>query len=218
MGVRFLLLLLTLVVAHGAPSLPQYFQMTWKIYAVNNNSAPPPYKPTPPVPYDTGFGLTYYDWTRHSMKEVYKTFCVPIFPQGNKWPCVFLNTNNVSYLISQNSPFSPCCIFMKPFSPPAPNFLDVAKLPFNQTISLYGKLVDFWVLDGDDPAEPFGYGFYRDRIGTQRIPAVFWFRSEGGWTSQEFHDFVMRRPTEREWDVPTECVNAPSCGFSTRFR
>lgn len=130
------------------------------------------------------------------------------------------------------------------------SWVHAAQVPFNQTTRLYGKQVDWWVLDGtlprrslaprcwlqqslithrcvssllarrhacvgDDPAEPFGYGFYRETVPAthQRIPAGFWFRSVDGFASQEFHDFQVTQPPPETWAVPEVCQNAPSCGF-----
>eukprot|EP01117_Protostelium_nocturnum_P013125 TRINITY_DN4879_c0_g1_i1.p1 TRINITY_DN4879_c0_g1~~TRINITY_DN4879_c0_g1_i1.p1 ORF type:complete len:223 (-),score=46.03 TRINITY_DN4879_c0_g1_i1:152-820(-) len=199
-----------------APSMPPHFTMKWTIMAVDDNNAPPPYKPVPKVPYKSGNGKTFYDSKLGNMLEVYEDFCVPIFEGGNNFKCNFLNVNGTAYLISSHSQFPPCCIFSPNFNPPAPDFLAKAKVPFNQTTTLYGNKVDWWVMDGNDPAEPFGYGFYRKTFKDHpqlRIPASFWFRSFGGWTSQEFHNMKVVVPSQDVWVVPSTCNNAPSCNF-----
>lgn len=184
--------------------------MKWNIYAMVTNSSAYPFVPV--KPYTQGTGSTFYDWDRHSMLEVYDDFCVPIFEQGNNWRCHFLNINGTSYLVSWDGPLSPCCVFAEDFNPPSPDFLNAAKVPFNKTTSLEGRDVNWWVLDGDDPAEPFGYGFVADKhaVGT---PAGFWFRSDNGYASQIFYDVDVSRPDPRTWDLPSACVNAPSCNF-----
>ena len=62
------------------------------------------------------------------MREQYYDFCVPIFPNGSNWKCDFLNTQGVSFLVMyEDRPINqpPCCIFEKPWMPPAPDFLQV---------------------------------------------------------------------------------------------
>lgn len=67
--------------ADGAPHLPPYLVMTWRLFSSHNSTARPPWGPVPPVPVDVGTGTTYYDWTERRMLEVYDTMCVPIFPE-----------------------------------------------------------------------------------------------------------------------------------------
>jgi len=207
------------------PKLPLQFQMQWRMVAtINNNiSIPLDWNPLPPkgVQYLVGSGSTYYDWDRKAMLEIYDDFCVPIFgPLGdrtNLFKCNFLNVNLTSYLISEPpSPFPSCCVFgSQVFHPPAPDFLK--HMNFNSAGQLFDKQVDWWVLDTntDDPAEPFGYGFYKNINPETKIrdPAAFWFRTVNGFTVQYFRKFEIKTPNQSTWDLPKICINAPSCGY-----
>jgi len=198
----------------GKPQWPEWFTTSWVMYSTPMDDPAPPYTPLPLPPYTAGRGSTYYDWTSLSMLEVYDDFCVPIFVNGSNWRCHFLNTQNVSYLITfpgDGAPFPPCCVFLQPWQPPAPNFID--PIPYNTTANLYGQLSDWYVLSGSDPVLPFGYGFYEDSANAgHQIPSTFYFRGITGFTSQEFHSFQPVRPPASTWTIPPECNAAPNCG------
>lgn len=199
-----------------APEWPLYFVTNWTIYNVPHTDPWPPYDAPPPLPYSAGRGRTYYDWTISSMLEVYDDFCVPIFQNGSQWKCHFLNTKGVSYLISSDpkSFYPPCCVFGKPWSPPAPNFLQNRAILENGTSTLDGRSVSWWVMNGTaEEGAPFGYGFYGDTKQNWRIPAAFYFRGFVGWTQQNFFDWSPEKPSSSVFDVPSQCNNAPDCNY-----
>jgi len=201
---------ITLVELAPSPTWPQHFTTNWTIYDVPALTAPPYPSPNgiPDPPYCAGRGLTYYDWKIKSMIEKYYDFCVPIFPGGNKWKCDFLNTKAVSYLITyEDRPLNqpPCCIFLEPWYPPSPNFIQQSGLQFNETTSLNGQNVDWYLLQAPYPNE-FGYGFYEDNI-----PAAFFFAGVVGWTMQYFEDFQNAQPPSDAFAIPDSCSNAPNC-------
>ena len=206
------------------PLLAPHFTMKWRIVAStnDNSSIPLDWHPLPPknVKYMLGTGTTYYDWSQKAMLEVYDDYCVPIFgpltDKINQFRCNFLNVNLTSYLISLDpSPFPKCCVFGEQvFHPPEPTFLN--NMFYNSSAALFGKPVDWWVLDTDqnDPAEPFGYGFYpKDQVSGYQTPAAFWFRTVDGFSIQYFKDFEVKKPDPSVWKLPSYCVNAPSCGY-----
>lgn len=205
------------------PKLPIHFQMKWRIIAStnNNDSIPLYWNPLPPngVKYMIGTGSTYYNFDHKAMLEVYDDFCVPIFgpleDKLNRFRCHFLNVNLASYLISlDESPFPPCCVFgAQVFHPPEPDFLK--HMVYNSSGEIMGEPVNWWVLDSDpnDPAEPFGYGFYKKSSSYGEIPAAFWFRTVNGFSIQYFYKFEEKNPDPDVWRLPSICVNAPSCGY-----
>jgi len=208
---------------NAVPVMPPHYIMNFIQYEVFDPKVYPPYSGNglPPVKeYNVSYGQTYYDWSKFAMIENY-TYCVPIFTQGNRWPCEFLNVNNISYLLSWgSSPFPPCCIFEQPWRPVGPRFLD--KLSYNKTTILQGKSVDWWVLGADNPMNVFGYGIYPDVVNnTYYQPAVFYFAGlynisnalTEGWCSQQFVDFQFVVPPEDVWNVPEDCVNAVKCNW-----
>ncbi|KAL9658049.1 hypothetical protein ABK040_012287 [Willaertia magna] len=226
----------------SAPLLPKFFTTEWLIVAGFNTTVYPyhwnPYPPTRNnkyTKYEAGTGRTYYDSEKQYMLEVYDQFCVPIFekdsyPYNSNWPCKFLNVDFVSYLISpkpSSSPFPECCVFgEKVFHPPHRGFLNENHVPYNSTTTIFNEPIDWWVIDhqgpDQDPAEPFGYGFYQNVFVADgsRQPAAFWFRTSGisetkrdAFTIQYFRNMTISRPSDDVWKIPKSCVNAPNCGF-----
>lgn len=195
------------------PRLPLKFTMNWTIYYNRFEQPIPPYNSAPPAPYEIGRGYSYYDFWLPGMIEHFDDFCLPIFSADFHWPCTFFNRLNVAYLLSPSwAPYGPCCVYRKPWWPPAPDFLKV--VPYNRTEVYHDKIVDWYVLTGKNPA-PFGYGFYWDKIKNSqvKIPAAFWFRGNQGWLNQDFYNFTDKLSSKVKFDLPTECVNAAMCIF-----
>lgn len=95
-------------------------QMNWTMYSATDFYPLPPYANEPPAPYTAARGTTYYDFKKLSMVEIYHDWCIPIFPNGNDWKCIFLNTHNTTWLINDSPDMGPCCVFGKPWLPPKP--------------------------------------------------------------------------------------------------
>jgi hypothetical protein len=173
------------------------------------------------IPLSAGRGQTFYHWqgsaANSAMLEVYHDICVPIFPRaGNQWPCQFLIKNSTAYLISkdQSTTFAPCCVFEKPFYPPAPTFAHV--LSFNGTSSVFGlnNMVDWYVVQGSQPATTFGYGFVTPaRPDGTSVPGAFFFGSVGGWAQQNFVDVSVVEPEPSVFTIPDVCIGAPICNW-----
>jgi len=192
---------------------PQWFVTNWTMYSTPLDANEPPYTSNnglPDPPYRATRGASFYDWTKFAMLGVYVEECVPIFPHGSRWPCHFLNANNVSYLLTfddQPKGHPPCCIFRKPWLPPSPTF--VQHIPYNTSTLLNGETVDWYVLNGPMPA-PFGYGFYH----SSSSPAAFYFRGFLGWTMQVYANFTNEQPQAAVFEIPSVCANATLCKIS----
>lgn len=95
---------------------------------------------------------------------MYHDSCVPIFPNGSMWSCDFLNVGGVSYLLQHEdrAPGQPeCCIFLKPWNPPAPGFVQASGAKFLKNTTINGRVSRWWQADVPQSAGgPFGYGFY----------------------------------------------------------
>jgi len=212
--VVFCLCASTALASDVAPWWPEQFIANWTIYYTDIESNMPPYYNNagiPNPPYWAGRGITYYDWSIQSMRERYFDFCVPIFTNGSNWRCDFLNTQSTSYLITYDdrpSYVPPCCIFLQPWHPPAPNFLDNTTAAYNGTSMIGGSLAEWWVLDVPiDQGGPFGYAFFYNSA----TPAAFYFGAVNGWTLQNFFDFTPDKPNQNVWEIPEECKTAQPC-------
>lgn len=135
-----------------------------------------PYAGTlPDPPYIATRMESYYDWRIKALREVYHDACVPIFRKGSMWSCDFLNVNGTSYLLQHaDRPAGQpeCCVFLQPWSPPAPDFLANAGAKFLKNTTVDGKEAMWWQLDVPvSQGGPFGYGYSTD--GT--TPVGFYF-------------------------------------------
>jgi hypothetical protein len=205
------------------PDMPQ----AWihEGYQVNARPQPPWSSLMPEPPYATSRMEAYYDWSKHAMREVYHDLCVPIFLAGSNWACDFLNVNGVAYLIQHKDRAKgqpACCIFRKPWSPPAPNFLKHSGFPYLSNTT-YGEERVHWWQSTDVPIDvggPFGYGYTEDPATGELTPRAFYFG--GLWnfangsigvanTVQYFDDFRAEVPPASVFDVPEACESAAQC-------
>jgi hypothetical protein len=222
-----LLLVLTFTLIESqrtAPVWPPYFTYQWTMAHVYDDIQLPPYDYIPSQNTTVGRGRTYYDWSLPAMIEYYYDICIPIFEStSNNFTCNFLNVGGVAYLLV-NDPRAtgrpPCCIYQKPWNPPAPDFLRTAAgVKFNGT-GVYGsRPVLWWVLDDpEDPAGPFGYSFFEDTCRESSpegdvmcTPSQFFFRGTTGFASQFFDHYAVRKPDPGVFIVPDVCTNASAC-------
>lgn len=208
------------VAAVAAPSPPAWPTM-WiaRLTQVATLAQPPFDEYWPAPPFVATPQRTFYDWRRKAMREVYDDACVPIFPTGSSWSCDFLNVNDTSYLLRHaDRPVDQpeCCVFERPWEPPAPTFL--AGAPFLRTTQLKGRTVNWYQLDVPvDEGGPFGYGFFAD----SGLPAGFYFGAFWHWangtnapgaTLQYYDHFAPdQAPPESTWVVPASCQTASRC-------
>ena len=133
---------------------PGAFWSNWTMYTSYSRDTLPPFvNGIPPPPYQAARGAVFYDYSIGAIKEEYYDFCIPIFamiPEGNRFPCTFLNVRNVSYLRTYGSPpkAPSCCIFLKPWNPPPPNFLTFApqsnwSISYNGTTTMNNRYVNW---------------------------------------------------------------------------
>eukprot|EP01139_Manchomonas_bermudensis_P000832 Amastigsp_a952_278.p2 type:complete len:247 gc:universal Amastigsp_a952_278:1483-743(-) len=234
-GVAVALVALLLAMAHvraaqTPPVWPPAFTTNWTMYWAWKDSDKPPYSPRPEVPYWVGTGSTFYSFNGGNnvsqMLEVYRDFCIPIFPNATFGPCNFLNAAdsggvNTAWLIfSPGAPSEQCCVFGRPWHPPAPNFLVElgSKVTFGGNHTLHGKSYSLFKFGGP-PAGPFGYGFFDETVGGFHVPAVFDFaalgrvgdREIGGWTEQQFTGWAPQAPPAGIFTVPDSCQKATQC-------
>jgi hypothetical protein len=181
---------------------------------VNALTQPPWDDKLPAAPFTFTRMEAFYDWGRRSLRETYHDICVPIFPGGSEWSCDFLNTNGTAYLLqhADRAAGQPeCCIFEKPWSPPAPDFLSHAGLPFLKNTTYDGTTVMWWQTTDVPPSAggPFGYGYAVQADGTLAPYAFFfggfWRRANGtlaqASTMQYYEDFRAETPPPSTWEV-----------------
>lgn len=188
---------------------PNLWVAEWTIFDHPGELPEPPYADMPPAPYRAGRGRTYYDYPKQQMLEVYEDFCVPIF-SFSVAKCRFLIRDQTAYMteINEDLTVRNCCIFEKPFHPPAPDFiLKNPEIKFNTTNVIAGQTVDWFVLVGPEPA-PFGYGFF----SPTKTPAAFYFRGAKGWTQQNFEHFrAVSSIPETLFALPPQCNTDKRC-------
>ncbi|CAF0904993.1 unnamed protein product [Adineta ricciae] len=207
------------------PVWPNYFTYQWTMAHVYDDIQLPPYSTIPTANTTTGRGRTYYDWSIRSMIEYYYDICIPIFEATtNNFTCNFLNTNGTAYLVVTDPRATgrpPCCIFGKPWSPPAPDFIRTAAgVKYNGTGVFYDRPVLWWVLDDpQDPAGPFGYSFFEDTCRSSSAaandktctPSQFFFRATTGFASQFFDNYIVEKPDPSVFAIPDSCLTATEC-------
>ena len=177
-----------------------------------------------PAPYTFSRMEAFYDWSIRSLRETYHDICVPIFPGGAEWSCDFLNTNGAAYLLQHDdrAPGQPeCCVFERPWSPPAPDFLSHAGLPYLKNTTYDGTTVMWWQTTDVPPSSggPFGYGYSVQDDGSLAPYAFyfggFWRRANGtleqASTMQYYEDFRAEKPPPSTWELPAACAAAPNC-------
>jgi hypothetical protein len=227
MKLLLLSLFITLTVLNGqqiAPIWPSYFTYQWTMAHIYDDIQLPPYSTIPTVNTTVGRGRTYYDWSLPAMIEYYYDICIPIFEAtNNNFTCNFLNVNNTAFLVVTDPRATgrpPCCIFGKPWSPPAPDFLQkAAEVKYNGTGVFYNRPVLWWVLDDpQDPAGPFGYSFFEDTCQPSSsngnitcTPSQFFFRATTGFASQFFDNYKVEKPNPVVFDIPESCLTAKEC-------
>ncbi|CAF1329472.1 unnamed protein product [Rotaria magnacalcarata] len=225
MHFSFVLLSISLTLINAdptPPTWPNYFTYQWTMAHVYDDIQLPPYNTIPLVNTTIGRGRTYYDWSLPAMVEYYYDICIPIFEAtSNNFTCNFLNVNGVAYIVVTDPRATgrpPCCIFQKPWSPPAPNFLQTAAgVKYNGTGVLYTRPVYWWVLDDpEDPAGPFGYSFFEDTCRSSSTnmnctPSQFFFRATTGFASQFFDDYKVEKPDPSVFAIPDSCNTAQEC-------
>ncbi len=134
------------------------------------------------------------------------------------WTCDFLNVNGTSFLLQFQDRFPgqpECCVFERPWEPPAPSFLD--GVPIFKSSELKNRTVDWYQLNVSvSDGGPFGYGFFRDT----QIPAGFYFG--GLWNLsngtilnsmvvQYYEEFSPKITVPGIFDVPKSCAKATAC-------
>jgi hypothetical protein len=209
---------------HTAPIWPNYFTYQWTMAHVYDDIQLPPYSTIPTVNTTIGRGRTYYDWSLPAMIEYYYDICIPIFEATtNNFTCNFLNVNETAFLVVTDPRATgrpPCCIYQKPWNPPAPDFLQkAAGVKYNGTGLYYARPVLWWVLnDPQDPAGPFGYSFFEDTCqpsstteNTMCTPSQFFFRATTGFASQFFDNYKIEKPNPNVFAIPDSCLNAKEC-------
>ena len=201
------------------PINPNYYIMDWVVYTTDEKHTPPITDLKEGEYRLKGYGRTYYDWTRRSMLESWDTFCVPIFENPDtefKFPCKFLNTGEVSYLLVDTKAVPSrheCCIFSENFHPPTPSYARDAHMIYNSTITIDGEEADVFSLNIPMPG-PFWYGWYKNKIvDGHRVPASFAFPTVPPeiYTSHLFHNFRLVKPDPIIFKVPESCRKAEKC-------
>jgi len=220
-----LIISLTIITSQRtAPIWPNYFTYQWTMAHVYDDIQLPPYDSIPTVNTTLGRGRTYYDWSLSAMIEYYYDICIPIFEStSNNFTCNFLNVNGTAYIVVPNPRATgrpPCCIFQKPWNPPAPDFLQkAAGVKYNGTGVYNTRPVLWWVLDDpQDPAGPFGYSFFEDTCRSSSTvenmmctPSQFFFRATTGFASQFFDNYAVEKPDPSVFSIPDSCNNAKEC-------
>eukprot|EP00050_Salpingoeca_kvevrii_P008509 m.303303 g.303303 ORF g.303303 m.303303 type:complete len:252 (-) comp15823_c0_seq1:59-814(-) len=183
----------------------------------------PPYETPSGIPATLPYQATriesYYDYSRRALREVYPDYCVPIFVNGSEWSCDFLNVDGTSYLLQhEDRPAGQpeCCVFLKPFYPPPPDFLQRAGAHFLRNTTINGATSSWWQLDvPQDQGGPFGYGFYSNNVPSAFYFGGFWHYANGtnamAMTTQYYSDFDPSPPPASTWDLPSACDNAQPC-------
>ena len=223
MCVGLTVLLVSGVVAQAPPSLP----MQWLRKGTQVNALPlPPWDVHIPVPSIVTPMQSYYDWSLKRLREDYQDSCVPIFQNGSMWSCSFLNVDATSYLLQyEDRPLGQpeCCIFLKPWNPPAPDFGSTLFYLKNSTPpEAAGDTIMWWQSKGVTPAEggPFGYGWRYPREGGAPFPWAFYFggfwnRANGTVAGsnivQYYSGFSDTTPPASTWAVPASCAAAAAC-------
>lgn len=226
MRLSYLLSFIALTIVNSqttAPIWSNYFTYQWTMAHVYDDIQLPPYSEIPIKNTTLGRGRTYYDWSLPAMIEYYYDICIPIFETtSNNFTCNFLNVNGTAYIVV-NDPRAtgrpPCCIYQKPWNPPAPDFLQKAPgVQYNGTGVYYSRSVLWWVLnDEHDPAGPFGYSFFQDTCQPSTneniscTPSQFFFRATTGFASQFFDNYKVEKPDPKVFAVPNSCIDAKEC-------
>lgn len=191
------------------PLLPRHYSAEWVYYNVRQE-APPPYAEVPDT--DTrGHGLTYYDWDRKAMVEIYEEVCVNRFPGGHQFPCKFLHVGDTAYYMTfersaYDEPATCCVVLPPPFYAVRPDFVSL-KMTYQKRMAMGEHDGEWWLLDVHYPSRYFGYGFDRDT----REPLAFWYRVLDGWGQQNFYNVRKERPDPAVFAVPARCEAAPMC-------
>lgn len=192
----------------AAPLLQEQFSMEWSMVEFVSQQNPP--FSVPPQPNDVLRGVTYYDWKRQSMTEIYRDKCIDIFSSGRDFACQFISNKDQTFLVrfanqDLNQPTS-CCLWSKEgFWAPRPDV--IANMGFEKEMPLAEKPTNWFLLDIPLPG-PFGYGFYKEG----NLPAAFWFPVISGWVQQNFSNYKTGVPNPTSFSVPSICSSAaPVC-------
>ncbi len=218
MSLAFFFLFITLTLIHSqhiAPIWPNYFTYQWTLAHVYDDIQLPPHSTIPIFNTTIGRGRTCYGWSLPAMIEYYDDICIPNFEStSNNFTSNFLNVNGTAFLVVPDPRATgrpPCCIFGKPWNPPAPDFLQkAAGVKYNGTGAFYIRPVFWWVLDDpEDPAGPVGYSFFQDTCSSSSItpnltctPSQFFFRGTTGFASQLFDNYKVKKPHPSVFAIP----------------
>lgn len=163
---------------------------------------------------------SYYDWRLKALREVYHDACVPIFTNGSQWSCDFLNINGTSYLLQHaDRPAGQpeCCVFLSPWNPPAPDFLEKSGAAYLRSTRVAGQTVNWWQSNvSQQEGGPFGYGYAQDG----KTPVGFYFGGFWNYANgtfaptmimQTYSDFSATPPPSSTWELPASCSSATKC-------
>jgi hypothetical protein len=207
-----------------ASPVPPPWPKQWMQKGFQVNAFPlPPWEQQIPVPSVVTPFQAYYDWDLANLREDYQESCVPIFQNGSMWSCSFLNVNKTSFLLQyEDRPKGQpqCCVFERPWNPPAPDF-GKALFFFKNTTGPKGENIMWWQSHGVTPSEggPFGYGWSTNSNGTP-TPYAFYFGGLWNYANgtvggsniiQYFEGFSDNKPPSTTWDVPESCNAAVQC-------
>ena len=210
--------------ADRPPRIPEHWSSTG-VQFISSPHAPPPFAATggvPPAPYTSGRMVSFYDWSKRAMVEHYMDRnCVPIWPQARPtdpgFECTFLNVNETSFLVTYAAtrpPWAlPCCVFGRPFHPPAPDFLanltNVTELPSPSPVN--GSAARWWEVGIAPPTGPFYYAWTLPLSATEQNYAAFDFPGIGSWVTQNVASLSPRRPPPAAFELPAEqCGTDPA--------
>jgi len=156
------------------------------------------------------------------MIEVRQDYCVNIFPTGNNFSCTFFNVQGAVYLIADDPSLvhPPCCLFGRPWHPPAPTFLrDDQTATMFATAPWGQQLANWWILPSvDPPTGPFYFAFRNN--SSPQVYLSFTFPGVEGFVVQNFFNIKYQRPDPSVWIIPDQCQipNLPDCGFDPKSK
>jgi len=208
-----------------APIWKTWWSANWTM-VFNITSSTPPYAKVPSGRFmPQTRGTTYYDWTSKSMTEVYYDGCIPIFPDfpldsTPLFPCSFVNgPDHVAYIVTGNNRPKgwpgPCCVFAKPWYPPAPSSLQMF-MAFDQVHRFQGRSSYVYkLLTGELGGGWFYYEFFEnapDELAAFHFPGMPTSSNLNTYVGQFYTDFLGNRPLPSMFLPPASCSgNIPTC-------
>eukprot|EP00756_Hemistasia_phaeocysticola_P048271 Hpha_TRINITY_DN22704_c0_g1::TRINITY_DN22704_c0_g1_i1::g.34314::m.34314 len=222
-------LLALLPAATGVPHWPEQYTSVWNQYITMDDTAVPPYKEgTPPYPYMTFQGSTFYDWPNRRMVQFMDSGAFAgLGCQYGNGQCKMINMNNgphggpVAFSWMTTGPNrDECCVERNVYVLP-PDFVGRLTRQADTTMEVWDDKYERKVTEGVEWYATHNRTFFMGFFINKTIPGTdlqlsamhggHQFFNLTGWRWERYLEFLVGPPPEEVFAYPKSCLTAQPC-------